>query len=133
MAIKIYRDAIDPKDLDALIKLVEDAGYEVEVVDGAPDDHCQTGSLVAVIIYDAEPPSAALQAVLRNGDNGERVIGVWPKGCSATSVPDHIDNCAIGSSPWSPTEFEDTVNNPRFKLPSGSDRPPVKTTHKNCP
>lgn len=131
MKIKIYRDAIDPDDLEALKKLIEDAGHEPEVVDGLPGEDCEVGETVVIIIY-SDAPSSAIADVMRNGDNGESVIGVWPKGSSATSVPDYLDSSGAGSCPWSAPDLADTIDNPTFKLPSGVERPNVETTHKNC-
>ena len=133
MKIKIYRDAIDPDDLDALIKLVEDAGHEAEVVDGLPGDDCASETLIVVIRPDDESLSDKLIDTVASGGRGACVVGVWPKGATDQPLPDYFDDHGTGGScVWDPAALNGVLKDPKLNAPGGGLRPPPPPTFKDC-
>lgn len=131
MAIKIYRNAINPDDLDDLVKLVENAGYEAEVVDEVPLDNCG-GETWIVVLYPEQSAQDGAKVAAQVGGNGATAIGVWPEGSGSSPVPDYFDDVGSGTSSWEPSALKAALDEPRMNTPDDCPREVPCSTHKNC-
>lgn len=135
MRIKIYRDAIDPDDLDELIRLVEEAGHEPVVVDGLPAEDCDPDETSVVILYpDGSPLFDAVAIVARTGATGCTVFGVWPGGAVDQPTPAPFAHHGRGAAIWNSGSLNRVLTSPTpcWLRPNGESRPVPERKHWKC-
>lgn len=132
MTIKIYRDAIAPEDLEALQALLDEAGLEFEIIDGPPDETCESEVGVVVLYPESDPLAPEVAAVVKGCANAGRVFGVWPKETQAGAVPHYFDDYGTGTCVWSAGEIRRVIKNPVFSSPNSDERPVPSPTQKDC-
>lgn len=135
MHIRIYRDAIAPEDFDALVTLIESAGFKVEVVDGLPGADCDPDQTSVVILYpEGSEFDEAIAKVARTRAVGCNVIGVWPRGAEDQPTPRMIGHYGNGTADWSSGSLAQVISSPTplWLRPTGRERPRPKGVHHQC-
>lgn len=135
MKIKIYRDAIDPADLEALIALIETAGHEADLVDGLPGADCDPEETSVVILYpEGSDFDGAIAKVARTRAVGCKVFGVWPRGAQDQPTPSIIGHHGKGTADWSSDSLARVISSPAplWLRPTGRERPQPKSVHHQC-
>lgn len=140
--LRIHRCGLSPEEIQALLKLLESAGIDPEIVEfidavSEPDDGCDD----EVILFLLSPGACGTEEtdadVTKVPDGGRRAICVWPEDSPEESTPPtSAMKFAYSIVPWNPEKLRIVLNDDDvtcFETPSGKPLPVPETERLECP